>query len=348
MYDNLPFKTNDLETIKAFLNSELLVFQNESIKYDTNTGEEIRTTYFKYINLTFTVRYNREGLPMELKSKGSFHYLMNNGKHNADNITFKKAKNFLLDFQKLFNVDLKNLVLSPPEFAVNFISYFDVEEIVQNTFYEQRKQFNNNEIGQPSKISGKRSNDYRLKIYSKSHEHPSYCPANTLRLEYQAKKMRGLNRLGIKTVHDLLSLTNWVKIMEMHLSYFRHLVIYDFNIKIPNNSKYKKTLYDLRNPNYWEKLLKNIRKGIEYETKYNDELSHLNYLSKNYGSNLLISLLFTAKIQWINNLGICKEYSVFQIKKPKDAPLFKPKEAPIIVCIPCNSMQHLITLKSSS
>ena len=31
LYDNLPFITDDLATIKAFLNSDLIVFKNENI-----------------------------------------------------------------------------------------------------------------------------------------------------------------------------------------------------------------------------------------------------------------------------------------------------------------------------
>lgn len=343
MYDNLPFKTNDLETIKAFLNSKLLVFRNENITYDKN-GEGLRTTHNKFINLTLSVNYNKDGKPIELRSKGSFHYLRNNGKHNADQLTFKEAKEFLLNFKKTFGIDLKKLDLQPPEFAVNIPIPFDIEKVVQNTFYEQRKQFINNSPGNPSKISGKTSNDYRLKIYSKYHEHPNYCEPNTLRLEYQAKKMRGLHRLGISTIHDLLSLKNWTKIKDLHLNYFRHLVLYDFNIELPKNSKYKKRASELSNPNYWEDIVNSSKKKKEYSTKYNEEVNTLNFISKKYGANMLKSILQLANLQWIENLGICANTSFYEVKKPKDAPLLKPKDAPFIECNPCNHFSKDIRL----
>lgn len=274
-----------------FLNSPLLVFTNESIRYDKHTGEEIRTTYHKYINLTICVEYSKAKRPVRLKTKGSFHYLMNDGRHNADNKSFKEFTDFLKDFSDIFNIDLQKLAICPPEFAINCVVPFEVESVVQNIFYEQRKKFENNSPGNPSKISGKVSHDYRLKIYDKHHEHPEHCQPNTLRLEYQAKKMRGLHKLGINTLQDLLDLNSWVRIHEMHMSYMEHLVLFDYLIKLSRKSKYSQRLRDYSNPNWWENLLKKIKKGEEYSTKYNEELATLNFLSKRYGSNLLQTIL---------------------------------------------------------
>lgn len=341
MYDNLPFVTEDLETIKCFLNSEKLLFSNESIKYDKETGVELRTTYFRYRNLTISVKYNINGRPIELKSKGSFHYLLNNGLHNADNKTFTELKNFLLDFEKLFNIDLRNLKLAPSEFAVNIKIPYDVEDVIQNCYYEQRKPFNDNSVGNPSIISGSNKNDYQLKIYSKSHDHPEHCRKNTLRLEYKAIRSRSIKSFGIVMMSDLLVLKNWIRIMDYHSELFKNLVLYDFSIRLPRNSKHKTSIINFSNKNYWKNLLKSINKGIIYNTKYNDEVTTLNLLSEKYGNDILSNILELSKKQWISNMGLCKERSVFTKRKPKDAQLLKPKDAPFIVCIPCNHYQKI-------
>lgn len=339
MYDNLPFITKDLETIKCFLNSEKLTFSNENIKYDRKTGAELRTTYSKYKNLTISVKYDINAKPIELKSKGSFHYLMNNGLHNADNKTFTEQKNYLLSFEEMFNIDLRNLKLLPSEFAVNIEIPYDVDEVVQNCYYEQRKPFNNNSAGNPSVISGSNKNDYQLKIYSKSHEHPIFCTDNTLRLEYKAIRSRAINSFGIVLMSDLLLLKNWIKIMDYHSELFKNLVLYDYSIRVPKNSKYKTSIINFSNRNYWKNLLKSINKGIIYYTRYNDEVTTLNSLSKRYGNDMLSNILELSNKQWISNMELCKERSIFSVKKPKDAQLLKPKDAPFIVCIPCNHYQ---------
>ncbi len=337
LFDNLPFYIQNVFAIKSILSREIVTFKEDKNIYNKETGEPLRTTYNKYKNLTFIVKYNEAGIPLELVSRGSFHYLMNDGKHNANQFSFTEMHSFLLHFERVFDVDLRELQLLPPEFAINVEIPFDVEKIVQNTFCEKRKQFIVNPAGTPSKISGKPSNDYRLKVYSKFHEHPQFCKPNTLRLEYQAKKMRALHKLGIHTLYDLLEFKNWILLKEFHLSYFRHLVLYDYNIQVPKNSKYKKRISKFSNSNTWENLVKDIKKGIDYDTKYNEEVNTLNMLSKKYGVGLLSKILKLTESQWNTNLNICMEYSFFTVKKLKNAPHFKPKNAPFIACNPCQA-----------
>lgn len=329
MFDNLPFITKDKETILAFLNSGKLDFKGESIKYKEDTGEELRTTRSKFKNLTITVSYNENSQPVELKSSGSFHYLMNNGKHNANQFTFKEMRSFLLEFQNLFEVDLKKLILNPSEYAVNFPIPYDVEEVIRHTYSEQRKIFYINSPGNPSIISGTTKNDCRLKMYGKGYEFPKYCPANTLRMEYKGVRTRRMKKEGIYSLNDLLSFKKWIKIKDLHLSHFRHLVLYDFTMKFPKNSKFKNRAREMKNPYYWHDLIKKSKQGENYSTKYNEELETLNSFSKKYGTNMLHNILELAEKQWNTNLGTCLNYSFFSIQKPKHAQLIKPMHAPL-------------------
>ncbi len=295
MYDNLPFYTCDKITIQKFLESNLLERVHESVDYKRSTGEQYtKSILYKYFNLTIRVSFFESGDYKELRSRGSFHYLKNKGLHNADMVNCYDAIEFLISFGKLFDIDLKTLKLTPPEFATMIQLPFDIEKTVQHTFFEQRKGFVVNVPGKPSKISGKVSNDYRLKVYSKHHEFPLYCEPNTLRLEYQAKKMRALHKLGIYTMHDLLSAENWIKIRELHLRYFEHLLIYDYTIRSPKDIRVKRKLHEYRNQIYWENLVKDSKNT----DKYNRELVKLNNLSKKYGSNITAEIMIMVSKYW--------------------------------------------------
>lgn len=306
------------------------------------TGEEkSRTSIFQFCNLTIKIKYYGRS-PAVLESTGSFHYLMNKGKHNANNLTFHKMQEFLLEFGKTIGICLENLQLLPPEFAQIIVIPFDIEQVVENTFYEKRKKFIDNAPGEPSRISGKPSNDYRLKIYSKHHEHPEHYSPNTLRLEYQAKKIRALRKLGIRTIKDLVIRKNWIKIKNLHSSLFSHMVLFDYSIKLPRESTYKNKVTNYSNQNWWQKQIRDIKNGKAYSTKYNDEVEFLNKLSKKYGSDMLCSILYLSEKQWITSLGLCQNISEFQITKPKQAPGRKQKQAPFIECTPCYVEKSMI------
>lgn len=339
MYDNLPFKTQHLPTIHAILENDLLDFKGTySVPFPSThrRADEVKYTYTlnKYYNITLKVKYDDVGKPVELTSTGSFHYLRNMGKHNADYVSLWEAQQFLEEIKNKFGIQLHHLKLKPFEFAQMIEIPFDIEDLIRNLFCEERKMFINNSAGNPSKISGKPSNDYRLKCYSKYHEHPSHCKPNTLRSEFQAKKTRVL-RLGKPTMLDLLKRSTWVTLFSVHMERIKQVVIFDSSIVLPVNSKYKKELNEMSNPNYWEKLISDCKNGEFYRTKYNEKVTTLRMLSKKYGSNVHEVIMGLIEKQWIRFLGVCETSSYEVTKKPTLAPFLKPTLAPFIECKPC-------------
>ncbi|WP_435134251.1 hypothetical protein [Formosa sp. A9] len=331
MYDNLPFFTSNKQQIENFLNSGLLKPVNEYVGYCKDSGEQYTTKRtYKYYNLFFTLTYTSKDEYDELKCKGSFHYLMNQGKHNADKVNFTKAKHFLLEFASLFNVDLFKLELNPPEFGLNLSIPFDITEVVQYTFCEQRKEFSFNPPHiKTSKISGSPANDNRLKFYSKSHDCPKYSEDNILRTEWQIKKTRVLKRIGIKTVGDLLNIDNWKKISEKHIEKFKHLIIYDYTIIAPPSKRIQEKLNNYKSDKYWRALIEDCKlENCSYD-KYNDKKEDLNKLSKKYGSNLIGKILEIMRKQW--------DWFLIEEKHPNYAPLLNPNYAPFIECIACTN-----------
>ena len=334
MIDNAPFYTKETDIIKAFINSGKLNFVQDVVRYDRIDGVELKTSYYKYFNLNISIKYDKDGRPQELKSKGSLHYLYNDGLHNANDFNFNNLRDTINQIKNDFNVSPFDLILSPIEYAVMVVTNYSVPDIIENTFMEQRKAFNKTAKGEFSIISGNTNNEKRLKFYYKYDEFPLECRVGTLRLEVQQKRMRGINKEGIKTLGDLLKRKNLLILSERHFNYYRHLVLCDYTIKLPRTSKYKNQLTDFKNLNYWRSLVRKSRAGNDYETKYNDDLKTLNKLSKIYGNNLLNELLQLSKNKWIDLLGVCKNQSAFLINRPKDAQLYKPKEAPFIECTP--------------
>ncbi|AUC80240.1 hypothetical protein CW736_13025 [Nonlabens sp. MB-3u-79] len=302
MFDNLPFKTNDKETIENFLKSGVLKPISESVNYTVNGEQYTSKRVYKYLNLTVTITYLSMNTYKELICRGSFHYLKNNGKHNADSLDFEDVTSVLRNFTRVFNVDLKHLHLCPYEIGVNLDCYpFNVTKIVQYTLNIERKCFGYNPTHVvTSKISGKPSNDYRLKVYSKSHDLPNYSEPNNLRMELQFKKMRYSEGKGIMTLADLLIIDNWKILKEKYFEKFNLIAIYDYTINEKKVPKSKRHLLNYSNDNAWRDLVEKCKNKEEYYSKYNDVLSDLNNLSKLYGSKIKDELIVKAEQRWEN------------------------------------------------
>ncbi len=349
MYDNLPFTTTHKETINAIINhDEVKYISRTEIHFDEShhRAGEIKcfSTFFKYYNLKIRVKYNSNSELILLTCRGSFHYLKNLGKHNADNIKLTEAINFLKDFANKFKIDLKHLRLLPWEFAQMIDIPFDVETIVANTFCEERKMFNNNSAGNPSKKSGTHRNDYQLKTYGKYAEFPDYCLSNTYRAEYKAKKTRvfqtktfkELYGAKIETMADLLEIKNWLMLRDMHIEKFNQLVIYDEAITLPKNSKQKKEIVNFSNHNYWQKLIEKCKKGELDESEYTNKVYTLRTLSKKYGKNVHGVIMQLIEKQWSDFLNLTPFISFKISRFSTHAPLLKNMHAPFIECMPCN------------
>jgi hypothetical protein len=354
VYDNLHFRTLHQPTIKALITNDSVrcITQSETpFEESHKRAGEVKNYFsiFKYFNLTFKVKYDSEFQLIDLTSRGSFHYLKNEGKHNADNIKLSSALDYLKNFADYFKIDLRHLHLLPLECAQMINIPFEVEDLVRNTFCEERKMFNNNSPGNPSKISGSPSNDYRLKVYGKYAEFPLHCKPNTFRMEYQAKKMRAfqtkvyleLYDSKLENMADLLDIKNWFMIRDIHLERFSQLVIYDSSIILPKNSKYKKELSNFSNHNYWEKLIIDCKYGKVNRLEYNKKVNTLRHLSKTYGNDIHSTIMQLLKKQWDNFLYLANSIQFEIIRIPTHAPILKNTHAPFIECAPCNHFRKI-------
>lgn len=338
MLDNMPFYTEDRVSMQKAYYNTLLVFVEITEKADPKTGEIYYISKNKYLNLTFTFRLNNEKSLERLTVRGSVHTFFNKGLHNANIITFKDFTKSLDSYTELFGIDLKKCRLLPFEYGnnlfLNEFSNYDVDDIIMHTYCIKRKMFNCNAGIETSKISGRSTNEVRIKFYSKSANYPKYCK-NTLRIEDKLTKVRGVEKKGIVYVSDLYKIENHFILLEKHLENISKIVLYDYTMVIPKNSKYVKEARKFSNPSYWRKLINNCKKGEEYDTKYNDKVNLLNFLSKEYGQNMLACFVQIIENQSLKALGVCGFSKFIISRKPKYAQYKKPKNAQLYIeCIP--------------
>lgn len=339
MIDNMPFYTNDRKSMQNAYNSPLLIFVENTQKANTKTGEIYYINKRKYLNLSFTFKLNDKEVLQELRVRGSIHTFYNRGLHNANILTFKNLIKTLDKYSFLFGLDLSKCKLSPLENGTNIylndFSEYKVNDIIQNTHCEKRKMFNRNNGIETSLISGTSKSEVRIKFYSKSDDYPKYC-TNTLRIEDKLTKIRGLNKKGIIYVSDLYKIENHIILFEKHLNNISNIVLYDYTMQIPKNSKFIKIARDFKNPIYWRKLINDCKNNIVYDTKYNEKVELLNSLSFRYGSNILKKIKQHIEDQSLICLGLCN-FNLYKITKtPKNAPYKKLKNAQLYIrCIPC-------------
>lgn len=346
MIDNLPFYTEDDNSMHNAYNCGLLDFIETKEKIYTSTGELYYIKNLKYLNLFFSFRTNSIGKFQKLTIRGSIHTFYNNGKHNANILTFEDFKITLNKYSSLFGIDLTKCKLLPLENGTNLFlndfSIYKVNDIIENTFCVKRKMFSHNAGIDTSLISGTSKTEVRIKFYSKSANFPELC-CNTLRIEDKLTKIRGLNNKNIVSVSDLYNIKNHIILLEKHLDNMSKIVIYDYTIKMPKKSKFLNVSKELSNPVFWRKLIKRCKNKEEYDTKYNEKVNQLNNLSKKYGSNILQHLVQHSKKQSLRALGLCY-FSEFKIlKSPKNAPLIKLKNAQSYIgCNPCTFATTLL------
>jgi hypothetical protein len=342
LIDNLPFYTEDINSIKKAYDSPVLDFEENTERVNKKTGEIYYIHKRRCLNLSFTFKLNNQKQFQRLSVRGSIHYFCNNGLHNANAMSFEIFKETIDRYRSLFGLDLTKCKLLPLENGTNIylneFSRYNVEDIIDHTFCVKRKMFSHNNGIDTSLISGKASSEVRIKFYSKSAQFPEECK-NVLRVEDQLKKIRDLNKKGIVFVSDLYNIKNHIILLEKHLDNLSNIVLYDYTINIPSKSKYHKAAKTLNNSYYWRKLIKDCSKRNVYLTKYNDEIALLNKLSKMYGTNMLQKVKQYVEKQSIIELGLCNFNAFDIVKLPKNARLIKPKNARLYIgCIPSKNI----------
>src|SRR5690606_18271135 len=133
MIDFIKIQIFDEALINQVWNNDLLLYDGKSEKrYQDELKELFRK---KFNNLFFTKYLNR------LEISGSLHYYYNDGGHNANDFHYNNFLNVIDEIKSLFKLDLEKCKVVNLEYGVNVSPFYDVNNIVCNLIYHEKRQF---------------------------------------------------------------------------------------------------------------------------------------------------------------------------------------------------------------
>ena len=170
------------------------IYDNVEEKYSKGI---LYSTLYKYQN-TITVKYMHE--TDNIYIYGSFHKLMNNGKHNYNQFTYHNFLEQLEYLQEIFKIELSNCVIKRLEYGVNITPPDAISKIHKGILLHC------NELPlKPRKTDLRfKHSKYELKCYNKSVHYSYLNPLNNImRFERHFLYASVLHKQDIYTLQDL-------------------------------------------------------------------------------------------------------------------------------------------------
>lgn len=280
MIDFIKIKITDEALINQVWSNEILEYDGKSEKRFNDVLKEIVKK--KYKNLYFTKYQDR------IEISGSLHYFFNNGSHNSNDFPVKDCINTIKQIRDLFMLDLEKCKLINLEYGVNIIPSINVEDLVHNIMYHEKRQFTRPTKHFYYKIAGNEAYKH-VKAYNKSVQFPSLCD-NTFRFEVKSKQSKYINSLDLFTLNDLAVTSTYNRLIEELIKEWDNVLLFDLSKNI--DEKFLNTYY-------WEDILKN-----RCRNKFNNQKKK--YYVK-LGSNNLhaqIRKILTQKMQTLKKVHI--------------------------------------------
>ena len=247
MIDFIKIKITDEALINQVWSNEILEYDGKSEKRFNDELKELVKK--KYKNLYFTKYQDR------IEISGSLHYFFNNGNHNSNDFSVKDCINTIMQIRDLFMLDLEKCKLINLEYGVNIIPSIDVEDLVHNIMYHEKRQFTRPTKHFYYKIAGNEAYKH-VKAYNKSVQFPSLCN-NTFRFEVKSKQSKYINSLDLFTLNDLAVTGTYNRLMKELIKEWDNVLLFDLSKNI--DEKYLNTYF-------WEDILKN-----GYRNKFNNQ-----------------------------------------------------------------------------
>ena len=160
-----------------------------------------------------------------------------------------------MQIRDLFTLDLEKCKLINLEYGVNIIPSIDVEDLVHNMMYHEKRQFNRPTKHFYYKIAGNEAYKH-VKAYNKSVQFPNLCN-NTFRFEVKSKQSKYINSLDLFTLSDLAVTGTYNRLMKELIKEWDNVLLFDLSKNI--DKKYLNTYF-------WEDILKN-----GYRNKFNNQ-----------------------------------------------------------------------------
>ena len=192
-----------------------------------------------------------------------------------------------MQIRDLFMLDLEKCKLINLEYGVNIIPSIDVEDLVHNIMYHDKRQFTRPTKHFYYKIAGNEAYKH-VKAYNKSVQFPSLCN-NTFRFEVKSKQSKYINSLDLFTLNDLAVTGTYNRLMEELIKEWDNVLLFDLSKNI--DKKYLNTYF-------WEDILKNgsRNKFNNQKKRYYDKLGN-NNLHSQIRKTLIQKMKFLKKVQ---------------------------------------------------
>ena len=199
--------------------------EKTEVKKTINDNGEIiqrQTTYkgMKFNYYTKGIHYTVE--PERTEVKGSIHVYFNEGRGNETDFSFSSLFEALTEFATETKTDLSITVLNSLEFGVNIELPFCPDDFILHLIHYRNKPFEYKVLGDEiSKICC--YTKFRIKFYDKGLQ--KSLERHLIRFEISFNKMEQLNKIGIRTLSDLLNPEKFQKLGELLLKYYDGILI---------------------------------------------------------------------------------------------------------------------------
>lgn len=270
----------------------------KSNKIDNDGNPIYRTPYreAEYKGLTFT--YSEKG---NFRIVGSIHKYFNDGLHNFNDFTESDSKATIVKLCDDFAIKPNAFILENLEIGINFKPPISTNDILDLCFFHSTKPFTSEKDNQTGRYIQCEHSHYIIKIYNKALQYSSLgydINKDIMRFEIKFTVMERLNKLGIKTIADLLNF-DFKKFKSLLLKEWDKVLLFDKSImhKKGFNQKYASDIY-------WKELLKRESHSAYYKHK-----RKLNEFTLKNSDNLKgkVKIAMDNKIDFLISKGTCFE-----------------------------------------
>ncbi|MGK4566766.1 hypothetical protein [Flavobacterium sp. 3HN19-14] len=190
---------------------------------------------------------------------GSLHKYWNAGAHNHNDFDLNALIWVLNDLKEKFGVLPQHCTLRSLELGVNIIPPIPSNHIIENCFLHKTMPFENLKNSPKGKLIQVVHSQYIVKIYNKALHSRSmghFVSGELLRFEIKFVKMEKFNKIGIKTLSDLID-KGFESFNKDLVGEWENVLFFDSTIQ----SKTKR-LSNYCNPRYWTDLLKKSKSNF--------------------------------------------------------------------------------------
>jgi hypothetical protein len=232
---------------EKLLNNGLLMFTLSNVLTDGEVLNRWQFAHFK--SLEIGIKGNNS------KLSGSLHKYRYDGK-NWQDFNLSDIQEVIPELSETFEFDPSKAVINFIEIGINIPLDYNPDQIINSLVLHGKERFKELEINRKTKGNGKKSekDQFTIKVYNKSLQYG--LPFQLLRFEIKVKRMKFLERYGIKglTLADLTRPDIYPKFKTMLLDILSGIVIYNPDIdpdKLTNLND--RELFKLgRYPDHWQ------------------------------------------------------------------------------------------------